>query len=129
MALIETALRDYLLADASIAAAVVDRVYPDVLPQNPTLPAMTYTRISTRSPELVDGNPDLLSALFQIACWSTSRLGAATLASYVRTRMIGVGGSGFQKGGIEDERSDEEPDTRRYRQDLDCTIFYAASTP
>ena len=93
------------------------------------LPAMTYTRVSSEHEELLDGNPDLIFGLIQISCWAETAKEAQELGALVRVRMQGVGGTNFQKAGVENERSDYEDDTKLYRQDVDCQIAYAASDP
>lgn len=40
-------LAQYLLEDSALQAAVGDRIYPHILPQKPTLPAVVYTPVST----------------------------------------------------------------------------------
>ena len=127
--MIEPDLVAYLLADNAIVARIVDRIYPETLGQDPALPAITYTRINSQHAELLSGDPDLSFGSFQISCWAEPPSAAAELAALVRTRMQGLGGTNFEKAGIEDERSDYEPDTKLYRQDIDCRIAYAVSGP
>lgn len=127
----ETDLVYYLLTDSGIlsligssSSPVVARIYPENIKQGSTFPALTYTRISNPHGELLDGNPDLAFAVFQIGCWATTPKVAAQLADLVEARMLGIGGENFQKAGIEDRRSDYEPDTQLYRQDVDCRIAF-----
>lgn len=134
--MVEINLISYLL-NASPADATVDelverigsRVYPEVLAPETCLPAITYTRISSTHDELLDGGTDLKFGTFQFTCWATTALAAWELASLVRTRLTGIGGDGFQKAGILDERSDYESDTKLYRSDVDIRIAYAESSP
>jgi hypothetical protein len=44
--MIEAALRAVLIAHPDVAALAGGRIYPLILPQNPTLPAIAYQRIS-----------------------------------------------------------------------------------
>jgi hypothetical protein len=133
--MIEPNLISYLQEDSSIAARissgspVIYRIYPEILPQEPILPALTYTRISSRHGELLNGDADLSFGLFQISAWAGTAKGASELAALVRVRMQGLGGTNFEKAGILDERSDYEPDTQLYRQDIDVQIAYAESSP
>lgn len=134
--MIEPSLRSYLLnsspADPSaeaIVARIEDRIYREVLPQNAVLPALTYTRVSSTHDELLDGGSNISFGYFQISCWALDPDAATELAALVRTRMQGLGGLNFEKAGIEDERSDYEPETQLYRQDVDCRIAYAESVP
>ena len=133
--MIEPSLISYIVADAAIAARIgsgsppVYRLHPEMLPQNTVLPAITFTRISSQHPELLDGSTDLSFAQFQASCWASTAKAAAELASLLRMRLQGVYDSGFQKVSIDDERSDYEPDTLLYRQDIDFTIAYSESSP
>ena len=40
-------LVQYLLQNSALQTAVGDRIYPHILPQNPTLPTIVYTPVST----------------------------------------------------------------------------------
>lgn len=116
----------YLIdADGSdgVYSLVGDRVYAEQLPQNPTLPAISYTRVYTSHPEEMDGGADLAGALIQVSCWAASKKEAAQVAALVIARMTGRGGNGFQKAGIEDERSSKEG-PELYRRDVDVRIAY-----
>lgn len=133
--MIEPSLIAYLVADTAIAARissgspVVSRIYPELMPQEPTFPLITFTRTSSQHPEVLEGFPDLALGHFQASCWAHTSKAAAELAAVVRMRMQGVGGTNFQKVSVDDERSDYEPDTLLYRQDIDFTIAYAESSP
>lgn len=137
--MIEPFLVSYLLADSGIAARigasgspVTGRIYPEILPQTTggaVTPGITFTRLSSQHPELLDGNTDLAFAQFQMSCWATTAKAAAELAALVRKRLQGVLDLEFQKAGVIDERSDYEPDTMLYRQDIDFQIAYAESSP
>jgi hypothetical protein len=135
MALVETFLLDYLLDDPEIAARIGHgspvkyALYPEVLKDETCFPAITYTRISSTHDELLDGGSDLAFGTFQFSCWSLSAMATWELAAVLRARMIGLGGNGFQKAGILDERSDYEPDTKLYRTDVDIRIGYSESSP
>lgn len=56
-----------------VAALVGTRVYALQLPQNPTFPAMVYTRISTPRSQYrtLDGRANYASPRFQLDCWAT----------------------------------------------------------
>lgn len=135
MALVETYLLEYLKADSEITervghgSPVSYRIFPETLPPETCFPAITYTRISSTHDELLDGGTDLAFGTFQFSCWSPNVTAARELAAVLIARMIGLGGDGFQKAGILDERSDYEPDTKLYRTDVDIRIGYAESSP
>ena len=90
---LETAMRAYVLADAAIAAAVGQRMYPRGLPQGPTLPALTYLRVDTRRGHDMDGPDGLPRPRVQVTAWAAN-VGAVTdLAALVRKRLDGYRGA------------------------------------
>lgn len=63
-----------LANNAGITAIVTGRIYPLLLPANsPTLPAITYQRISSTGQ---DGTSNRKESRYQINCWSRKREGA-----------------------------------------------------
>lgn len=75
----------HALSGASgIAALVSTRIYPLVLPQSSSYPAISYQRISN-SPQ--QGSTDLRSTRWQINCWASTYTGAQTLATAVKTAL------------------------------------------
>ncbi len=93
---IETGLRTHLLADGPVAALVVnaaleipfrDRVYPLILPQSPTYPALTYEIGSTIPHRGLAGDSDLERAHAFIHCWAETYTGVIDLAGKVRTAV------------------------------------------
>lgn len=67
-----------LTGDATVAGLVVARVYPQKLPQSPTLPALTYGIVS-RVP--TEANTELFDCRIQLDCWASSYAGASVLAT------------------------------------------------
>ena len=79
-----TLLYDALVADGSIAALVDDRVYPIQLPQDPTLEALTYQRISNTEQR---GTTELRETRYQINCWAERYQESQDLATVVKSAM------------------------------------------
>lgn len=70
-----------------------ERVYPAVLPQDPTLPAITYQTVSS-IPELAqDGAVNLTLARYQITCWAATALAAKQLRESITNNAHGYQGS------------------------------------
>lgn len=85
-------LRDFLLQDTNIATKVSTRCYPQVLPQNPALPALTYSQVSAvRLYELL-GEAGKVRLRISISSWATTHIGAHQLADAVRRRLSGFYG-------------------------------------
>jgi len=53
--MIEDAIYGYVTTQASFTALAGTRLYPDKFPQDPTLPSVTYERISTPRDRTIDG--------------------------------------------------------------------------
>lgn len=92
------ALRAFLLADATVAAAVSTRIYPSVLPQGALTPAITITKISGIRANILHGPASLANPRYQIDCWvretsgTTAYTAALDLGSAVRSRLEGYSG-------------------------------------
>ncbi len=74
-----------LTTDGTVSAQVSTRVYPDHLPQSPTLPAIAYQIIS--SPANLDSNTNLLEVRFQFDCYTSTYDLANSLAKLVRQSL------------------------------------------
>ena len=89
---IRTALRTHLLSDAQIAAAVVARVYPVVLPQGQKLASIVYTRISGLTDYKMEGPSGYARSRMQIGCWAPTLDAASSLANLVKDALSGFAG-------------------------------------
>lgn len=90
---LETELRTYTLAGTAVAAMVGTRMYARKLPQNPTLPAISFQRIDNRRLHDMDGPDGLPRPRMQLNCWGTTPAEAADLAAVVRQRLDGFLGT------------------------------------
>lgn len=72
--------------------SVGGRVHPGVLPDPPVLPAITYTRVSTRRPVTYDGPQSFVRTRMQIDVWAPSRSQARAVADELRRALLGVRG-------------------------------------
>jgi Na+-translocating ferredoxin:NAD+ oxidoreductase RnfD subunit len=72
----------------ALKGLVNNRVYPMVMPQNPTLPALVYTRIATNAQNTIDAPPSTLDqCLMQIDAYAETYLAAKELAESMRAAM------------------------------------------
>jgi hypothetical protein len=90
---IRPALRTLLLADAGIAALVVARVYPTVLPQGQKLASIVYTRISGQTDYKMEGASGYVASRMQIAAWAPTVDAASALANKVKDCLSGFSGA------------------------------------
>jgi hypothetical protein len=111
----EDDLRKFLLADTGVAAKVGERVYPDVLPNGATLPAIVYQRVSTpRTPRHGEASSFPRPRL-QLRIWAKTRKASSQTANAVRSALDGykgrMGSTDVTRCVIVDERGEYDPET------------------
>lgn len=77
-------LRSALVDNAGVVAIVGQRVYPVLLPQNPTYPAISYERISSTGQ---DGTSNRKESRYQINCWARTYAGVVSLSAAVKVAL------------------------------------------
>lgn len=105
----------------ALSALAGGRVYPDILPQNVTLPAITFFRVSGRHEVSMGGSSGLDNLRVQVDCWASSRSDADTLAESVRTAMFAA--TTFSVGGVDGPMDTYEDDTLIYRTSMDFSVW------
>lgn len=125
---IESELRTYTLAGAGVATLVGTRMYARMLPQTPTLPAITYQRVDTRRQHDMAGPDGLPRPRMQVTCWGATPAAAYGLAGAVRARLDGYKGTwGTLTIGsclMVGERDLDDPEAGRSAVALDFMIQY-----
>ncbi len=116
----EKALYAALTGDATLTGLVGTRIYPVIIPQETTMPAIRYTRISTASVSALTGDSGMEDARMQIDVIAESVSSARSVAEAVRgaiKRMRGTYAStDVRDVFLEDESGpDWDQETRRYR--------------
>lgn len=116
-------LHTRLSTHAGTAALVSTRVYPVILPQNVTMPAIAYQRISGTAQ---NGTTQIREARYQISCWGSTFASAQSVATQVRAALEewSIGGSGVyvRMARVVNEQDDWEEDTRSYRTIIDVIL-------
>jgi hypothetical protein len=120
MSQVEMKIKTLLLANAPVAAIIGTCLYPVILPQSPTLPAVTYFRVSGGQENSLKGYSGLEHPRIQIDCWSLTYAGAKELANAVRAAMDLA--TTFKALCISDHDLFED-DTRIYRVSLDFSVW------
>lgn len=120
-------LRMLLTTDVGVAALVGNRVFTEVLPQAPTVPAVVFTEVAGDEDVALDGPTGVGSRRVQIDAWAKTRAEATALAVAVRTALAGHSGAaaGFEVHGVFllTERWDFEPETSLYRTSQDYEVW------
>ena len=132
------ALREKLLAYASVTALVGQRMYPIALVQNATMPAIVYYKLSTPREHAIGDITRLAHARFQIDCYATTVEEANDVAHAIRNSGIcayqgTTSGIQFMGCELENDSSGHEPPTdgsqeHRYITSFDLVAHYAEAS-
>lgn len=87
MAILETKIYSVLSGNTTVSAITSARIYPVVMPQNPTFPAITYQRVSADHITDLSGFSNLENAHILINIWATRYDTAKELAEDVHVAM------------------------------------------
>lgn len=125
---VEKAIKALLDADSGVGAECGDRIYPSLLPEDETLPAISYFRVSTVRDPKMGADSIVVQSRIQVDCHASSYSGAKDLRDAVRSavqRYSGTsGGVVVQQIFIEGERDDFEPKNKTHTVSLDLRVFY-----
>jgi hypothetical protein len=87
-----TDLVQYINTISAVTTLVSTRVYPDILPQSPTLPAITYSQVSAVRVRDLTGPAGKSRHRISIHCWATTHAGARAVADALRQGIDGFQG-------------------------------------
>jgi hypothetical protein len=120
-------LRMLLTSDADVAALAADRVYTEVLPQSPVVPAVVFTEVAGGDDVALDGTTGASSRRVQVDAWAATREETTLLALAAKTALAGHVGAaaGLSVEGVFflTERWDYDAETRLYRTSADFEIW------
>lgn len=68
--MLESGLHALVLADSAFSALCADRLFPVILPNDASLPSVSYQTISTTRKRLLSGDADTTSSRLQFDVWS-----------------------------------------------------------
>jgi hypothetical protein len=121
----------YAYLSSGVVALIGTRFYPDRLPEEPTLPAVTYQQVSTlrlsqHTGAVAGGQVRMQYTVFALTRASARAIAAqlvAALDGYKGT-MGGVGGLAVTVLEIANEIDQHDPETDRYQTMLDAILAY-----
>ncbi len=87
MAVVEEAIYSRLSTHAGVSALVGSRIYPSLMPQNVTLPALTYIKVAGPRVSAMSIDTGVARPRFQVSCWSQTYSQAKALAAQVRAAL------------------------------------------
>ena len=123
-------IRTLLLSDAAVAALVAGRVYPKILPQSPTVPAVTYQRISRVGvADTLDAPGSLARPRVQVDSWGSTGDQAEALGETVREAINGFrgnvsGGASVQRIALETVREEYDDEVKLHRHSADYYVWH-----
>jgi hypothetical protein len=111
--MIRNSIRQYLLSKLAVTNIIGTRLYPVVLPQLESVPAIVYRRISGGHNHNIDKATGSAIPVFELDCWADTYAQAETLAEAVRGVMQGfdgtMGDTVVTACILDDETDDYEP--------------------
>jgi len=120
-------LRLLLTSDAGVAALAADRVYTEVLPQGPAVPALVFTEVAGDEDVALDGPTGTRSRRVQVDAWAATREEATSLGLAAKAALSGHAGAaaGLEVEGVFllAERWNYDAETRLYRTSQDYEIW------
>jgi hypothetical protein len=132
MASVESWIYSRLTGFAGLSALVGTRLYPSVLPENPTYPAISYRRIDAPNvAQTHEATPaGLARPRFQFDCWGTTATSAKAVGEQVRLALEGYQNKAANPridGIILADRRDgpRETGSNLYRDILDFFIWHS----
>lgn len=84
----EIKLVETLKSASSVTGIVSNRIYPVLIPQGATLPAITYQRVSGWHEHTLQGYTGMENPQIQVDCWSNSYSTAKGLGLAVRDAVF-----------------------------------------
>lgn len=105
-----------------------NRIYPDNLPQTPTLPAITYMCISTTRHHEFEKDSKLIDSTIQFTVWGNTRKITKTAAAQLRRALQDYSGTmdsvRVSAVLLLDETDDYDDETNLYRTDMDFKMIH-----
>ena len=129
---ISTGLYAYLTGYAGLTALIVKRLYPLVLPQGVTLPAVRYQRISTSRLRSHSGPSGLAYPTFQFSVHAGTAASADAVAAQLTAALecyqgpMGAGalGATVQAAFVVGDVDDYDAETGQYMRHVDAIIWH-----
>lgn len=126
--MIEQGIVIFVRTHAPLVALQGTRIYPDALPQEPTLPATVFFSISDPSDYSHGGQSSWKEQRFQFESWAKDPLAAITLKNALRSALGGfkgmMGATEVYAAFVENGRTLDDDETGVYRRVLEIVFQY-----
>lgn len=128
MAEVETAIVTRLNAYGGLTALTSMRIYPLILPQEPTYPAVTYQRIDGPREHAFGGDMGIPHPRIQVDSWGKTYASAKAVATQVRGALQRWADAGATPEVLDclldNDEDDYEPQTGVYRVRQDWIVWH-----
>jgi hypothetical protein len=120
----------YLSTYSGLTNLISTRLYPDRLPEEPTLPAVVYLRVSGRRLAVQVGPGTGPAVRMQYTVFATTRASARAIADQIIAALdgykgiMGTGGADVTVLEIAGEMDQHDPETDEYQTMLDVILAY-----
>lgn len=127
---LEYGLQQLLVADEGIAALLGTRIYPLLLPDQPTFPSATYQRVSTVTIHGLSDNFSFTKCRLQIDTWDLTFPGARAVATAIAEVLEGYADTLSNGVAVRDVVLDSQIDlydsaARLFRVSLDFIVLFS----
>lgn len=85
---VESDIYSALTGYAGLSALVSTRVYPQVIPDGATLPAVAYQRVGTEPVQTLHGTVPAARARFSFSAWAATYADALSVIAQVRAALL-----------------------------------------
>lgn len=137
MADVGSAVRAYLLSKTAVTSLIGQRIYTDLVPQNETLPAVSYMLLPTIHEHQLSGFAGVAHTRIQFDVYADKRLDANAVCEAIRTcGIIGfrgtqsevfICGSDFDGPWYSLDYSNENSDDHRYVTTFEILVNHTES--
>lgn len=131
---IEESIYYLLFQNTGLTDLISTKIYPAIVPQNGTLPCLTYQQISGNRDQEISGASGFVTARYQINCWAKTYSETRQLANEARLSLTGQSGwiNGVYIHCIQLENESDMPQIdaeneviSRYGKRLDFQVYFA----
>lgn len=110
--------------------ALASRIYPRVMPQNPTLPLLVYNRISAPRVYSQSGDSGLVNSRYQFDVWAQNPDDVESLSDALITLLSGytgaMGTENVQASFVENDADGYDAETGLFRRSVDVIFWKEA---
>lgn len=121
---IEEQIKEYLVSDPELSALINGRVHPLILPEKPTLPAVTFRGRAKQNVYTFDGPRPNYDKELEFSAWSTDYFKAKTVAEKLEKALHACPGliASIQQVQVQGNEDEYFPDVKFYQAAMQVTI-------